>query len=182
LVAVEFLALLSFTVGYMADKGLWLVLAVLFLLSSLAYAAVAAGLKALLDRSPLRGRASLLAGLLAAGILHSAVFYLVVSGYLEELMVWETLGVVLGVSNIYGFAAIHFGNLGVHNLPTYAAVDALTLAVVPWVLLNLYRARRGRLEGFHDTLRGVAVAVALAVKPAEYLVLIVWLATLFYNL
>ena len=179
LVVVEFLALGSFTENYMANKGLWLALSVVFLLSSLAFAAVAVGLKILLDRSRLRGRASLLAGLAGAGVLNSAVLGLVVTSYSRELlMVWETLAVVLSVSNVYGFMAIELGDINTSNLHVYMFVNALTLAIVPWVLADLWSRRHG-LRGFFDTVRVVAVAVALAVKPVVYLILLFWLVAVF---
>ncbi len=179
LAVIELLALVPFTKDYMADKGLLLTLAVLFLLSSLAFAAVAGGLKILFDRCCLRGRASLLAGLAGAGLLNSAVLGLVVTSYSRELlMVWETLAVVLSVSNVYGFMAIELGDINTSNLHVYMFVNALTLAIVPWVLADLWSRRHG-LRGFFDTVRVVAVAVALAVKPVVYLILLFWLVAVF---
>ena len=114
LVIIEALTLLSFTGVYMASKGLLLMLGVLFILSSLAYAALVACLRIILDRTTLWRRALIL-GLALAGILHSAILYLIVSSYHRELMVWESLAVVLDVSNIYGFVATGFSDIDVNN-------------------------------------------------------------------
>ncbi len=85
-------------------------------------------------------------------------------------MVWETLTVVLNVSNIYGLVAIGFSDIDVNNnLWIYAPVDAATLALVPWIYLRFLVKREPK--GFYDTFRRIAVAAALGVKPAEYLIL-----------
>lgn len=178
LVAIEGLTLFSFTIIYLAGKGLWLILGVLFLLSSLAYAATAAGLKAFLDRLPSRRNVSLLVSLLIAGVLHSIVLYLVMKSYWEGLKVWETLGIILSVSNIYGFVAVYPEDLAINNVSTYSIVDAVTLTVIPWLSLNFYWARRGRLRGLFDYFKGISISTALAVKPVKYLLLIVWIITL----
>ena len=56
-------------------------------------------------------------------------------------------------------------------------MNAATLALVPWIYLRFLVKRE--LKGFYETFREVAVATALSVKPAEYLILTAWLVTLF---
>ena len=121
----------------MASKGLWLLLALLFLLSSLIFAAATTCLKTIINKYLPYSRASLLAGLAIVGISDSIVLKHIITSYYQELMVWETLSIILSTSNMYGFIAIWFSDLGINNLHIYIYMNTITLIVIPWILVNL---------------------------------------------
>jgi len=104
---LESLLLSGFTLIYMAGKGLLLALGSLFILSSLAYAAVATGFASAFAR--VIGGRHVIAGMAAAAIVHSAALYALAMEYWSEISVFETLGLLLEASNLYAFIASYAG-------------------------------------------------------------------------
>ncbi len=179
---LEFLLLSSFTLLYLTDKDAFLVLGSLFILSSLAYASISVALAHFIGRA-VRGNKGFIhdsrsIGMAVAAVVHSTIFYLIVESYWNDINVFETLGVLLEVSNIYVFIASYVVGFSIGDTVAYAILNALTLSLVPRLLLSKFSID-GRGLGVLKEFKKITVAVALAVKPVEYIALVLWLVFLF---
>ncbi|MEB3787124.1 MAG: hypothetical protein GSR78_00040 [Desulfurococcales archaeon] len=114
-------------------------------------------------------------GVAAAAIIHSIVFYILVESYWDELNVFETLGLLLQASNLYAFIVSYMAGISLGDTATYAIVNALTLGLATKIMLSRLLTREGSSQDVVVYFKSVTVAVALAVKPLEYTVLVLWL-------